>query len=145
MCAKVTVTANDILSTAQELRSQVGVDFHEQGIGSGGNRRLGQCRGQLRCAAAGIAQSAWALGAVGNIEHDWTAQIFHCWDRGHVVDQSVIAEECAAFAEQDLLIAGRADFINAVLHLVRANKLALFDVDRLARVAASDQQSRLAA
>ena len=45
-----------------------------------------------------VAKSAGTLGAVSDVEHDRTIKVFHCWYRGHVIDQPVIAEKCASFA-----------------------------------------------
>ena len=120
------------------------MDFHKEGVGTCGDRRLSQCRRQFRVTAAGIAQTAGTLGAVGHIEHDGAIELFHDRNRSHVVDQPVVSKKGAAFAQQDFLIAGRADLVNTVLHLVCADKLALFDVDRFACIAAGEQQVCLA-
>ena len=124
---------------------RVGMNFHEQGVGAGCRRGLGQNGGHVGLAGAGGAQSAGTLGAVGGVENDGATQLLHGSDSGHVVDQPIVAEEGAAFGKEDLFVAGGADFLNAVFHFVGTDELSLFDIDRFSGIAAGDQQVGLAA
>ena len=56
-------------------------------------------------------------------------RFFHHAKAEHIDHQVVVAEVCAAFAQNDLLIACFLEFLDDVFHLRRAEELWLFDVD----------------
>ena len=66
-------------------------------------------------------------------------------DGGEVVDEAVVAEEGAAFGEEDVFVAGAVDFFDGVGHFPWGHELAFFDVDGFAGLSGGLEEVGLAA
>jgi hypothetical protein len=123
---------------------RVVVDFDEETVDAGGDGRAGEQRNELGLAAADSVGGGGLLHRVGGVEDD-RGELAHDGERAEVDDEIVIAERRAALGEEDALIAGGADFFDAVGHVPRGDELALLDVDGAAGAGGGDKQVGLAA
>ena len=112
----------------------IGMGFKEQTGQSGchtGKRQV-QYLGATaaRCCGTGFAR----LQGMGYVKNNGqvVTRFFHHAKAEHIDHQIVVAEVCAAFAQNDLLVACFLEFLHNVFHLRRAEELRLFDVDDIA-------------
>ena len=120
------------------------MDFDEESIDAGGDGGAGEQRDELGLAAADSVGGGRLLHGVRGVKDDGR-ELAHDGERAEVDDEVVVAEGRAALGEEDTLVAGGADFFDAVSHVGRGNELALFDVDGAAGAAGGEQQVSLAA
>ena len=94
--------------------------------------------------AGGGPAAGGRLDGMRRVEHQRGKTPHHFQPR-HIVNQPLIAEERAALGQQDIVVAGLADFLDRKLHFLRRDELALLDVDAFAGLGARQQQIRLPA
>ena len=82
---------------------------------------------------------------MGRVHHDRVSDLRHLRQAAHVSDQRVVAKGGAAFGQQDAFVAGGFDLGDDIGHIPRGQKLTLFDVHDLARIARGQQHIGLAA
>jgi hypothetical protein len=123
---------------------RIGMAFEEEAIDAGGDGGAGQQGGILRIAAALGALAGGLLRAVGDVENHGIAEVFHDRQAGEIVDQAVVAEECAALGQQDLVVSCGFDFFDGIFHFGRRHELAFFHVDPPAGRATGEEQIGLA-
>ena len=80
-------------------------------------------------AAGDRAKPPGLLDTMGGVKDHRNAQRLHLGDGPQIVDQSPIAEEGAAFAEEDIPTAGSLEFTDDVLHVSWGEELAFLHVD----------------
>ena len=73
------------------------------------------------------------LGCMGRVDDDRVTQLPHLRDGGDVADQTIVTEGCAAFDEDDVLVAVVGDLVDDVLHIARGHELSLFNLNAFAR------------
>ncbi len=79
-----------------------------------------------------------ALNAVRRIKHDWNAEGTHDPQACHVIDQTAVAKERAAFAEHHAVLGSSfisrrrvLDLVDRITHVLGSHELACLDIDRL--------------
>ena len=118
------------------------VDFNKQAVDACGDSGARQQRNKLRLAAADSIGCRWLLHGVGRIEDDGRKSA-HDGERAEIDDQVVVAEGGAALGEEDALVAGGANFLDAVTHVGRRDELTFFDVDGTAGFSCGYEQVSL--
>ena len=101
-------------------------------------------RNELRLAAADAVGRRGLLDGVGGVEDDGREPA-HDGERAEIDDEVVVAEGGAALGEEDALVAGGANFLDAVAHVPGRDELAFLDVDGAAGFAGGDEQVGLTA
>src|SRR5689334_8568914 len=79
-----------------------GMAFKKKSLDASRNRGMGEERSVLGIAAAGGSKAAGLLGGMGHIEDHRDAERLHDRQAGEIVDEAVVAEECAALGEHDV-------------------------------------------
>src|SRR6185503_12605615 len=87
-----------------------------------------------------MTQPARQLQRMRHVKNYRHAKLAHDWKRAHVDHQIVITKTRAPFREQKLLTPNLARFIDDVARVLRREKLAFLDVDRLPGSRRSDDQ-----
>ncbi len=105
--------------------------LHEQARDAARHGGARQHRDEFPLAARGGAPPAGQLHRVRGVEHHRAAGLAQDGERAHVRHQVAVAERETALADQDVVRAARLFcLVDHVPHLLRRQKLALFDVDR---------------
>ena len=121
------------------------MNLPEQTINPGCGSRTGKGTDILSLSGRCPAGTARQLHRVCCIEDHRVAHLAHDHQRTHIGHQVVIAEGRAPFRQQNLLIAGRFNLLDAMLDIPGSKKLPLFQIDRLAGFANRHQQIGLPA
>ena len=126
----------------------VGVGLDEQGVDTGGGGGTGEQRGAV-ASAPGLFARTRGLGRMRDVKTDGggveirivaslgvgvraefrAIELHQIAQADEVVDEAVVAEEGAAFDEQDVVAAGLGEFAHRADHLAGREKLALLDTD----------------
>src|SRR6185437_6401203 len=77
---------------------------------------------------------------MGDVEYDWAVESLHDRQSSEIIDQPVVTKERSALSEQNPAVAGRANFLDRISHLLRRHELTLFDIHRLAGFAAGNEK-----
>lgn len=110
--------------------------LHKQRMHTDRGGGFGELEGAVG-SASGLFAGAWELGGVGDIEADgWGAlvgeggavEFHHVGDADEVVDEAVVAEECAPFGEHEVFAPGFGGFADRSDHFGWREELAFFDV-----------------
>ena len=124
------------------------VDLHEYAVHAGGDGSAGEKWDEFGLPAAdgvvAFGGSGGELDRMGCIENHWR-ELAHDGQRAHIDDQVVVAEAGAALGDEDAIVAGRASFLNHVLHVPGGEELAFLDVHGAFGHRGGDYQVGLAA
>ncbi len=130
-----------------QLRCSVGpcffgvwVALDEEGMHADGGGGFGELEGAVG-SASGLFAGTWELGGVGDIEADWrgaeigecgAVEFHHVGDTDEVVDEAVVAKECASLGEHDVFASCFGGFADWTSHFAGREELAFLDVQSTA-------------
>ena len=110
---------------------------------SGGTERFGrEChRGNESSVAAGVSISrSGSLNTMCAVHDDGGNDVVHVGNISEVYHEIVIPEAIASFGEPYVVCPGVSSFFYGVSHVVCAEELCLFDVDRFPGLCGGDEQ-----
>ena len=103
--------------------------LQKNGGDADGDGSPGKDRSKFALPSCGHSLTAWLLHRMGGVKDNGIAALGKDGQGPEVGNKSVVAETAAAFANEDIVIAGSGDFLDHMDHVPGCQKLTFLDID----------------